>query len=350
MFSSLPAWLLVLIFMIAIAIVWGAGMWLSDTTDIISDRFHLGQAMGGIILLAIGTNLPEIAITASAALQHNIGIAIGNLLGGIAIQTVVRVALDAALRGEKPLMNRAASLVLVLEAALVIVVLTISILGTRLPASLVLWRITPQNLFILLAWLGGLWILKNAPKQITWQVKNAHTDQATPAGQAQKQKSAAGGSTTGVLIKFGVACLATLGAGIALEESGDALATHLGMSGVLFGATALAASTSVPELATGITSVRMGANRLAISDIFGGNAFLPVLFLLGSVLSGEAMLPHAQNTDVYLAGLGIILTAIYIFGLILRPERRYARLGLDSWLVLIAYILGTAGLVFVHNK
>ena len=251
MFNSLPAWLLVLIFMIAIAIaiVWGAGMWLSDTTDIISERFHLGQAMGGIILLAIGTNLPEIAITASAALQHNIGIAIGNLLGGIAIQTVVLVALDAALRGEKPLMNRAASLVLVLEAALVIVVLTISILGTRLPASLVLWRITPQNLLILLAWLGGLWILKNAPKQMTWQLKSTHSDQAAPEGQSQKQESASVGSTTRVLIKFGVACLATLGAGIALEESGDALATHLGMSGVLFGATALAASTSVPELA-----------------------------------------------------------------------------------------------------
>ena len=264
MFSSLSVWLLVLIFIVAIAIVWGAGMWLSDTTDIISDRFHLGQAMGGIILLAIGTNLPEIAITASAALQHNIGIAIGNLLGGIAIQTVVLVALDAALKGDKPLMTRAASLVLVLEAALVIVVLTISILGTRLPASLVLWRITPQNLLILLAWLGGFWILKNAPKQIGWQVKNPDTDQAASDGQSQKQKSAAGGSTTGVLIKFGVACLATLAAGVALEESGDALATHLGMSGVLFGATALAASTSVPELATGITSVRMGANRLAI--------------------------------------------------------------------------------------
>ena len=50
-----------------------------------------------LILLAVATNLPEIAITASAALSHNLGIAIGNILGGIAIQTVVLVVLDVAI-------------------------------------------------------------------------------------------------------------------------------------------------------------------------------------------------------------------------------------------------------------
>jgi cation:H+ antiporter len=153
-----------------------------------------------------------------------------------------------------------------------------------------------------------------------------------------------------VLLKFLVACVLTLGAGLVLELSGDAIARDIGMSGVIFGATFLAVSTSIPEISTGLTSVRMADYELAISDIFGGNAFLPVLFLLASLLSGQSVLPYAQNTDVYLASLGLVLTAIYTFGLITRPRRRIARLGLDSWLVLITYVAGIIGLFFVHNR
>ncbi len=70
----------------------------------------------------------------SAALSGRVEVAVGNLLGGIAIQTVVLVALDAfGVRSNKPLSYMAGSLTLILEAALVIAVLLVVIAGSQLP-------------------------------------------------------------------------------------------------------------------------------------------------------------------------------------------------------------------------
>lgn len=61
-------------------------------------------------------------------------------------------------------------------------------------------------------------------------------------------------------------------------------------------------------------------------------------------MSGRAVLPQAQHTDIYLAGLGVLLTSVYLAGLIFRPKRRVLGMEPDSLAVLILYLLGTAGL------
>ena len=149
---------------------------------------------------------------------------------------------------------------------------------------------------------------------------------------------------------FGAAAGVTLGAGIVLEQSGEEIAGHIGMTGVVFGATILAAATALPEVSTGIAAVRLGDYQLAVSDIFGGNAFLPVLFLVAGILSGSAVLPQAQATDIYLTALGIVLTVVYLWGLVTRPNRVVARMGLDSIAVLVLYAGGIAGLIAVSNS
>ena len=156
--------------------------------------------------------------------------------------------------------------------------------------------------------------------------------------------------TTRAAVVFGVAALVTLIAGVFLERSGDALSGRVGLSGVLFGATVLAAATSLPELSTGLTSVRRGDYQQAVSDIFGGNAFLPVLFLAATLLSGRAVLPQARDTDVYLTALAVLLTLVYMTGLVFRPGRRVLRMGADSLVVLVLYAVGVAGLFAVARS
>ena len=356
MLSSLSLPVLILIFVTAAAVVWIAGTRLSDATDIFAVHFGLGEALGGLLFLAIATNLPEIAITASAALRQNIGIATGNILGGIAIQTVVLVVLDVfGVRGRRSLTYWAGSLDLVLEGVLLMAILTVAVMGTQLPASLIIGRVEPAGLLITVLWLVGIWLIAKARTGLPWHEEgHAPGGQTEPRGvaKAKKRRDARnkGVSITRTAIVFVASAIVTLVAGVVLEMSGGDIAGRVGMDGVLFGSTFLAAATALPEVSTGMASVKLGDYKLAVSDIFGGNAFLPVLFLLASLLSGQAALPQAQSTDIYLTGLGSLLTAIYLYGLIFRPSRRILRMGIDSLLVLILYAIGIVGLIAVTYR
>ncbi|QLD11323.1 sodium:calcium antiporter [Microbacterium oleivorans] len=351
--SSLPLWLLLLMFAGAAGVVWIAGIQLSKTTDVLDARWHIGSAFGGLIVLAVATNLPEIAITVSAAASGNLEVAVGNILGGIALQTVVLVILDVfgkRGRGVKPLTYRAASLVLVLEALAVVAVLTVVVAGSQLPGELVVARLTPDVAMIAALWIAGLVLVQRAGKHLPWHddgVSPGASDHRPGHRRAKPQHPHHSMATAKVVTIFSLSALATLGAGVVLERVGDAVADEIGLSGVLFGATVLALATALPEISTGLQAIRQGDDNLAMSDIFGGNAFLPVLFLVATLISGEAVLPRAGGTDIYLTALGALLTLVYVVGLLFRPQRRIAGMGVDSLIVLVLYGAGIAGLFAV---
>ncbi|HZR96334.1 MAG TPA: hypothetical protein VFA56_11605 [Gaiellaceae bacterium] len=347
---------LVLVFAAAAAAVWVAGIWLSRMTDVLSERLHLGQALAGSILLAVTTNLPEVAITVTASLEHNLGIATGNILGGIAIQTVALAVIDAIGLGRRAALTYlAASLQLVLEGAIVVAVLVLTVMGTQLSADVHVGRIEPAALAITIMWFAGLSLVRRANRGLPWHEagRRAPGGQHLPRGvrKAKRAGDAKGrGIPTGrAAAIFTVAALVTLAAGVALERTSEKLALDAGMTGVLFASTILAAATALPEISTGLASVRLGDYQLAVSDIFGGNAFLPTLFLLASVISGTDVLPGASKADIYLTALGALLTVVYMIGLIFRPRRLVGPFGLDSALVVAFYAIGIVGLVFVNR-
>lgn len=337
---SLPV--LVVIFAVAAGVVWWAVVRLSDATDVLQKRFGWGQAIGGLVLLAIATNLPEIAIVAAAALGGNIDIARGNLLGGIAVQTLVLAVLDVAGGWSKvPLTSRTRSLVPVIEATIVIAGLTLLLLGSQVDPITVL-RVEPTAVMIVVVWLAGLLVVRRANSGLFWKLDDP--EQSPPPEEKENDDDDSTGKAAGIFIG---AALLTLAGGVALERTSGAIATDIGMGSAVFGATVLAAATSIPEISTGLQAVRLGDHQMAISDIFGGNAFLPTLFLLAGVISGEAVISGMTRTDVYLAALGIIVTCFYLVGLVFRSHSTIARMGYDSMLVIAVYAAGVVGLILV---
>ena len=158
-----PLVALVAVFAGSAAAIRVAGVQLSRQTDVLSTRLHLGAALGGLIPLALATNLPEIAIVASAAVSGSVGVAVGNILGGIAIQLVVLVVL--------------------------VVLGALDVLGTQLPAVLVAARLTPAPVLIAGLWVTGL-LLRRAGTALPWHESGEAPDnQKAPLGHSSRRWS-----------------------------------------------------------------------------------------------------------------------------------------------------------------
>jgi len=347
--GSLGTSVLILIFAACAGAIWVAGIRLSSSTDALDTRLKLGSALGGLLLLAIATDLPELAITITAAVHNNLGLAVGNLLGGIAMQTLVLAALDVGVGREASLTYMVGSLLLVIEGAMVAVVTVMAMMTTQMPTSTQLLGMSPGTIAIVLLWLAGLKIVASSRNGIRWKVEaeGAKPGRSHAQRRSEDPKPHKEHSTRTVVLIFAAAALVTLVAGYFIEESGNELAGRAGLSGPVFGATILAAATALPELSTGLAAVREGDTQLAMSDIFGGNAVLPALFIFADLIAGTPALPSAEKSDIWIAGLGVVLTGIYIVGVILRPRRVIWRLGPDSIAAIVVYALGIAGLVVV---
>jgi cation:H+ antiporter len=350
--SSLGTPLLALVFVAGAVATWGAGITLSKTTDALDARLGLGEELGGLLLLALAGSLPELAITVSAAAQGNLDLAAGNLIGGIAVQTMVLLVCDFAVGPERPLTYLVGALSPVLEGLLVVLVVAGVETGSLLkPSTAIGGIVSPAAVYIVVVWVTGIYVINRARKHPRWSVSMPGSRRGRMSHRERhpgRPHPYASSSTARVALRFGAACAVTLIAGVALEESGNTLANHLGVNGVIFGATVLATATALPEISSGIAAVRLGDHALAIGDIFGGNAFQVCLFLLADLIAGSPVLPYAGNLNAWLAALGVALTAVYGFGLIVRPARTYLRLGPDSLLALVIFAFGIAGLFVIH--
>jgi cation:H+ antiporter len=345
--SALSTPVLWLLFALGAAATWSAGVYLSRATDVLDQRWKLGEAFGGMVLLAISGSLPEIAITVSAALSHRLDIAAGNLLGGIAVQTAVLAICDFFVTEKKPLSYLVGSLIPVVEASLVVSVTALAMLGALLPPTDVIWGMSPASIAIVVVWLFGMFVINRVRTAPKWKVvmpgsKPGRPHRRIPHPTVEHPFRHFRTGTLAAIFLAGSAV--TLVAGVVLTQSGTLLADHYHIGGVIFGATVLAVASALPEIATGITAAKLGDNQLVMGDIFGGNAFQVTLFIVADLIAGKATLASAGAQNSWLAGLGILVTMVYATSVIVRPEKNHFRVGIDSIIVLVLLVIGTFGL------
>jgi cation:H+ antiporter len=87
-------------------------------------------------------------------------------------------------------------------------------------------------------------------------------------------------------------------------QSADVLAQQTGLGSAFLGATLLAGATSLPELSTTTAATRNGRDSMAISNVFGSNAFdVSLLFLAELLYRGGTIIEHGGETVVFVAAL-----------------------------------------------
>jgi cation:H+ antiporter len=316
-------------------VIWIASNKLASIVEEINEHYQLGDAFGGLIMLAVVTNLPEVAIVLSGAYRHDLSIAVGNILGGITFQTVLLVLFDAfSYKDKHPLTSLVNKRNMILEGIILIMILTIVLLGAQLQANVLFLRTTPPELMIVATYIIGLFLLRNHKKQNKVEVAlEKLKNQTTPFNKLH------------IFGLLGFTAITILVFGVALEICSDKIAIALNMSGVIFGATILAFITSLPEISSGIALVKSKKYEAVFSDIFGGNAFLPVLFLFASFLSNDAILPSITHLNKFLTTVSILMTCIYVIGITQATHKRRLGIGLDSWVVLILYVLSIFAMI-----
>jgi cation:H+ antiporter len=360
--QDLPLLWNIVIFISSAALVWTAGVRLSKYADKIIERTGISEVFIGTLGLAIITSLPEVATTLSATLTNNVSMAVNNLFGSIALQVCILAVGDALIKNtslsgslENPVSRLQAiclSFLLAL-AAVAILYKDVAIFHVGL-WSVVLFGFYTLfsyiiNYFKRLKWwttepkeresIGKVKAIVS--KRISEEKKNEKLEKSKESNANKKEE------LPKVLIsRLGLfsllAAIAVLAGGYFVANSADVIAEETPIGSGFMGFFFVGLTTSLPELSTTISAVKLKRYRMAFSNIFGTNLLNVGLILLADLFYFEGpALDEVNDFAAVGAILGILLTSVYQVGLTIKFKKVFFRLGFDSLLVILFYIIGT---------
>lgn len=158
-----------------------------------------------------------------------------------------------------------------------------------------------------------------------------------------------------VWIKFFLCVVIILFAGTKLARYADAIAEKTGLGRLWIGFLFLGFVTSMPELATAVSSVALvGLPDLALGTLFGSSAFnLVILALLDMLHRGSPLLSRASRAHILSAGLGILLLIVTAVSILAGEEFSGLALGwvgLPSIIIIVLYLVGIRLMFSLERK
>lgn len=248
----------------------GADFFVEGSSSI-AKRLRVPSLIIGLTIVAMGTSLPECAVSISAAIAGNTGVAVGNAVGSNIFNLMVVCGVFAlfcpltvsrgTLTGEFPFS--------------VIVAVVLMVLGWL---GMTLGHIDG---FILLVMFAGF---------LFWMIRSAQ--KARNESEAEDEYEIRPIWQCIVYIVGGAAAIAA--GGQIVVNAASAIATSFGMSQNLIGLTIVAFGTSLPELATSVVAARKHEVDMALGNVIGSNIF-NILFVLGVAAAIHPMVFQMEN-------------------------------------------------------
>lgn len=337
--ETAPLSLIFAIFLCAGVVVWFAGVRLTRALDAISRKTGLGQALVGMLLLGGITSLPELANVLTASIHGVPDLAVNNLLGSAAINILLLAVADAVI-GRDALTSVVAKPVTMMMGALCMLVLALVCVAITV-GDISVFGIGPWSVAICAASIGSFLLAARYSERAPWALKSGErkekgADESPPRESLSRLIVVA--AVTGALIFF---------CGYALSVLGDTLAEQTGLGAGFVGFFLIGLSTSMPELSSIVTALKLRRYEMAFGQVLGTNFVNLSLFVVADIAyRGGPVINELGQFEVLSALLGLILIGIFQIGLLERRNLVVLRAGYDSAAVIVLF-LGGACLLYM---
>ena len=275
-------WGALLLFAVGVILLIKGGDWFVDSAVGIAKRFRVPEIIIGATVVSIGTTLPEVMVSVTAAVNNNGAIAYGNAIGSIICNTALIAALTIAIR-PAPVTKKAISLPVIfffVSAAIYVV------------AAYLFGRFD--------RWLGIVMLVVFAI-YMTVTIYKGFKQPAKLENEPEPEKIEEQGSDSlakCLIVLIISAALIAVGADM-LEGSSVALALMAGIPTEVVGVTIVALCTSLPELVTAVTALAKGHGALSLGNIIGANIFNLVLVSGAAVTLSPFQIPEGSKLFGY---------------------------------------------------